>query len=101
MDALDGLRAACRNAWHAGVKLSEAWDSAQDPSHDALVTHWRPRVDLAMEALRNAMTLDGLADRPSPAQARDYLMKWGVDEGLIAVEQYDVWADRESRNMNA
>lgn len=101
MGALDGLRAACHNAWRTGVKLSEAWDSAQDPPRDALVGYWRPRVDLAMEALRDAMALDGLAERPSLAQARDYLMKWGVDEGLIAVEQYDMWADRERRDLSA
>lgn len=85
MGALRAVKVACRNAWQAGLALAAASDSL----------HWRSEMDHALESLRDALTLGGIAPRPTLPETRNYLMKWGVDEGLITESQYDEWKSRQ------
>lgn len=97
MGALGNLNAACWDAWRAGLLFRDPPQPSPDGEADPLLDHWREGegVDRALEAVQEALTLGGVAPRRSLPEVRDYLMKWGVDEGLLGVEQYDEWKSQQ------
>lgn len=91
-DVMDRLVQARRTAWEAGLELERLWQAVEtDLSAAEKIKRQQPVVDRSLEALRDALTLDGAAPRPSLDEAKVDVMRWGVDEGLISIEQYDDW----------
>jgi hypothetical protein len=91
-DILARLRIARSRAWEEGIELDRVWRIAQvDPGFVKKLKDQEAVMEHAMDELRDALTLDGAAPRPSRADASTDLMKWGVDEGLISAGQYDAW----------
>lgn len=91
-DVMDRLQQARLAAWKAGLELSRLWDLVlTDLSAAEKIVRQTPETRRAIENLRDAMTLDGAAPRPSLAEAKVSLMRWGLDEGLIVESQYDEW----------
>lgn len=95
-DILSALRQARTTAWNEGMELDRLWQLVQlDPSDTSGMNQQVVRVDQAIERLRDALTLDGHAPRPTVAEAQTDIMRWGVDEGLIGVDQYDEWVKQQ------
>jgi len=91
-DILARLRTARSRAWEEGIELDRVWRIAQvDPGFEEKLKDQEVVVEHAMDELRDALTLDGAAPHPSRVDTNTDLMKWGVDEGLISVGQYDAW----------
>lgn len=91
-DVLARVRAARTRAWAEGIELDRIWRIAQVvPSEAGRLKEQEAVVEYAMDELRDALTLGGVAPRPSHREASADLMKWGVDEGLISISQYDAW----------
>jgi len=91
-DVLARVRAARTRAWETGIELDRVWRIAQvDPSFAKKLDDQDAVVEQAMDELRDALTLGGVAPRPTRDEAVVDLMKWGVDEGLMSTSQYDAW----------
>lgn len=89
---MDRLVQARRTAWEAGLELERLWQAVEtDLSAAEKIKRQQTVVDQALEVLRDVLTLDGVAPRPSLDEAKVDLMRWGVDEGLISIGQYDEW----------